>query len=332
MDEVGLCGFCNPDARPLESTGPLKRRRRNLDGPMGPESEPPSEVNPQLDSDAGLDQSEAPASEVSEPVRTSEDLTDSAELGENLPSEDALSEDGFPTLMEEPDRDSTESEERTTSEPNMGLDANQPGQETPEALLSALDPIEKDSAQARSTPRTTAELEQRVRRLEEVLSLIQQGKPFNLNLPARSAPINLPPQPAPAPTPVPTARIVTELPVATPVPSAPTAPPRPAPSLGIRGPVWLFWDMLIEVRVFWRLYTDPRYQLSWFGRLCPPALLIIFIFSNWFFMPLASIPFLGPWLDRICMLVVAYILFKCLSSEARRYRQTAPDLPPSLRL
>jgi hypothetical protein len=30
--------------------------------------------------------------------------------------------------------------------------------------------------------------------------------------------------------------------------------------------------------------------------------------------------------------VVGFLLFKVLAHEARRYRETAPDLPPSLRL
>ena len=43
----------------------------------------------------------------------------------------------------------------------------------------------------------------------------------------------------------------------------------------------------------------------------------------------------GRWgmiIDKAADLILAYFLFKLLSHEARRYRETAPDLPPSLRL
>jgi hypothetical protein len=37
-------------------------------------------------------------------------------------------------------------------------------------------------------------------------------------------------------------------------------------------------------------------------------------------------------LDKIVDLALSYILWKVLIHEARRYRQTAPDLPRSMRL
>ena len=35
---------------------------------------------------------------------------------------------------------------------------------------------------------------------------------------------------------------------------------------------------------------------------------------------------------KVLQLVIAFVLFKVLAHEARRYRETSPDLPPSLRL
>jgi hypothetical protein len=77
------------------------------------------------------------------------------------------------------------------------------------------------------------------------------------------------------------------------------------------------------------MFTDPRYRLSWFGRVVP-IVLLVFYFTWTMWVPLASaLPF---WVDRIVDLPILFALFKTLSYEARRYRQTAPDLPPSLRL
>ena len=49
-------------------------------------------------------------------------------------------------------------------------------------------------------------------------------------------------------------------------------------------------------------------------------------------LPFAIIPIVGPIIEKAGELVVGFMLFKVLGNEARRYRETAPDLPPSLRL
>ena len=49
-------------------------------------------------------------------------------------------------------------------------------------------------------------------------------------------------------------------------------------------------------------------------------------------VPLATVPVLGFFLEKPVQIVVGFLLFKVLGHEARRYRETAPDLPPSLRL
>jgi hypothetical protein len=45
-----------------------------------------------------------------------------------------------------------------------------------------------------------------------------------------------------------------------------------------------------------------------------------------------GIPVVGGLLNKVIDLVLAFLLFKVLGHEARRYRETAPDLPPTLRL
>jgi hypothetical protein len=56
------------------------------------------------------------------------------------------------------------------------------------------------------------------------------------------------------------------------------------------------------------------------SRLWPPASL------------LTDVYILGTLVDKVVDLVLAYLLWKILSHEARRYRQSAPDLPPTMRL
>jgi hypothetical protein len=96
---------------------------------------------------------------------------------------------------------------------------------------------------------------------------------------------------------------------------------------------WLLWSLFAEARVILRMYVDPRYYMSWVGRVVPLACLALYLFA-WLWVPGAGLglPFLSYYLDKILSLVVCFVLFKVLAREARRYRETSPDLPPSLRL
>ena len=49
-------------------------------------------------------------------------------------------------------------------------------------------------------------------------------------------------------------------------------------------------------------------------------------------MPGTSIPWIGTLIDKLVDVPLAFLFFKVLSYEARRYRQLSPDLPVSLRL
>jgi hypothetical protein len=171
---------------------------------------------------------------------------------------------------------------------------------------------------------SVADLEQRVRRLEEAMALLQQGRPTS-GSGAHNAVT------ASVPTAVPTPGHVTaDRPEPPPAGPPPTATPT---STARRGAGWLFWEMFIEVRVFLRMFTDPRYSMSWFCRLLTPLLLAVLLFPGWI-VPLGSLDILGVgWIaQKIGTLIAIYVLVKVLSHEARRYRQMAPDLPASMRL
>ena len=83
--------------------------------------------------------------------------------------------------------------------------------------------------------------------------------------------------------------------------------------------------------MYW-MFFDPRYHLSWAARLAPLGFVAL-IFTSYYWTPGTSLPFfVGTVVEKLCDLILAYFLFKLLSYESRRYRETAPDLPHSLRL
>jgi hypothetical protein len=104
------------------------------------------------------------------------------------------------------------------------------------------------------------------------------------------------------------------------------APPKP------KG--WLIWEMVAEVRAMVCMYVDPRYRVAWYAYVVPPALFLAFLFTKfWFPFALVLEKASMAWLVVVPVdLLLLYSMFKILGHEARRYRETAPDLPPSLRL
>jgi hypothetical protein len=178
-------------------------------------------------------------------------------------------------------------------------------------------------------------LEERLRRLEDALAQLQDVKGLEARVAERLG-----------------VRLGREAPAAVPV-ARPAAPSTAELLLGagkrllgaaasavkqVPGDVKraaLFWEALAEARAILRMYLDPRYRLSWLGRLVPPLLVLLIVSSRWW-LPGSSVPVFGtvfwPVLDKLIDLLLAFVLFKVLGYEARRYRETAPDLPPSLRL
>jgi hypothetical protein len=176
-------------------------------------------------------------------------------------------------------------------------------------------------------------LEERVRRLEEELARLRAVKAPEVRV---AQLVTLPPAQPP--------------PVAVPV----APPPSTAGMLLGAGKRWfgaaasaarkapaelkraaLFWDGVAEARSILRMYLDPRYRLSWLGRLVPAALVLLIALSGWW-VPGGGVPVFGTYFHPLLVkgfdLLLAFALFKVLGYEARRYRETAPDLPPSLRL
>jgi hypothetical protein len=116
------------------------------------------------------------------------------------------------------------------------------------------------------------------------------------------------------------------------------APARDPSATGNKQSFWRRWflvDLLVELRAIFWMFVDPRYRLGWPTRIVALVLLTAIATSR--LWPPASLlapvsDTLTTLVDKVVDLVLAYLLWKILSHEAHRYRQTAPDLPPTMRL
>jgi hypothetical protein len=112
-------------------------------------------------------------------------------------------------------------------------------------------------------------------------------------------------------------------------PSSTSEPPSAKPSINWTG---LLWELLVELRAIFFMFVDPRYRLGWPTRILS-ILLVVAIATSRFWPPMSMLPdMIAAILDKIVDLALSYVLWKVLIHESRRYRQTAPDLPPSMRL
>ncbi|MBI3410035.1 MAG: hypothetical protein HY040_16970 [Planctomycetes bacterium] len=84
---------------------------------------------------------------------------------------------------------------------------------------------------------------------------------------------------------------------------------------------WLLVDMIASARLLWRMLFDRRHRLAWTTHLVVWACLVAILLSAFWF-PLAWIPFVGSYLDKVLDLLLAYFIYMALSRETRRYRET----------
>jgi len=82
----------------------------------------------------------------------------------------------------------------------------------------------------------------------------------------------------------------------------------------------LLEELVGEIRTFVRMFFDIRYRMSWFTWLVTVVGLSFALLSHWV-VPFAFVPFVGPVLDKVVDLILAFFVYKALSREARRYRQ-----------
>ena len=146
--------------------------------------------------------------------------------------------------------------------------------------------------------------------------------PLTAPQPAAAEPVAVPADTAATtPTPTPTAA---PAPLALPVGDTTVAVPKRRS--------WLVVDIVAEARAIGRMFVDPRYRLSWWARVMVLVLIAAFVTSALWVPGVALGGGLGYVINKIADLLIGFVLFKVLGHEAQRYRETAPDLPPTLRL
>jgi hypothetical protein len=194
-------------------------------------------------------------------------------------------------------------------------------------LVLSSPPVAQPAPLAQAVPDTLAPIEERIRRLEAMLAGLQQMQAKEPR-PTEQVTTGLPPEKPAGPSVLERATTLLEAGKHLLPSLAPAAPEAGRPA---SGRAWLMWELLAEARAILHMYTDPRYRLSWAGGMLPPLLLVALVTAQWW-VPFAAVPVLGWVVSKLIELALAFVLFKVLAHEARRYRETAPGLPPSLRL
>src|SRR5438552_566703 len=89
-------------------------------------------------------------------------------------------------------------------------------------------------------------------------------------------------------------------------PAAPLLPRQP-----------LLVDLYLEAVAIFRMFFDLRYRVAWTTRILVVLLLPAILTSHWW-VPFAPVPVIGGLLDKLVDLLLAFVMFKALSREARR--------------
>jgi general stress protein CsbA len=157
-------------------------------------------------------------------------------------------------------------------------------------------------------------LEERVRRLEDIIASIQAASPEPMGPSHRAAE-----------EPVGSAGIVAAPLTTTAIKEPDPVPPSPLRTLlAARAEPWLLFEIIAEVRAIAGMFFDPRYRMRWLTRMLTIVLIAAIVLCR---MWIGSVPLIGWLLDLILFPLLLYVLFKVLSREATRYRSASADLP-----
>ncbi len=184
-------------------------------------------------------------------------------------------------------------------------------------------------------PPSVDPLDERLRRLETVLAKLADTRatptPAAQQITARPTMAMAPPPVAPAaPPPAAAPNVMLDqtrswLPTLAAAVARVQPPPTAGPSaLPPARSAWLLFDIATELRTIQNMYGDPRYRLTWSGRLLPATLLVL-MFTTWLWLPGSSIPTIGWLIVKVADVVLAFLLFKVLNREGQRYRDMVPQ-------
>jgi hypothetical protein len=91
---------------------------------------------------------------------------------------------------------------------------------------------------------------------------------------------------------------------------------------GLQHHPWLLFDTLAEARAMFRMFFDSRYRVSWIARVTP-VLGCILLMLSWLLF--SGIWIIGPVVDRVFDLILAFVVYKVLHREVQSYRFAIAD-------
>ena len=96
------------------------------------------------------------------------------------------------------------------------------------------------------------------------------------------------------------------------------APRQPSPWLGpmLAGLPSLFLDVCRDLLAIFWMFVDFKYAAAWPTRLLTLILLAAMLTSS-IWNPLAYLWLVGPWLDKLVDLLLAFVMFKALAAAAK---------------
>ncbi len=157
-------------------------------------------------------------------------------------------------------------------------------------------------------------LEQRVARLEDAVDVLQTE---SRHLEERIERLGERPQVKISPAPREAVQAREPRPVLEPSLAAATEPAAQAAAGEER---WLLPTLWHEARAIVRMFGDRRYRIRWTTWVTLVLVSVMIFTSHWWFLP-AHVPVIGTVFDKFFDLLLAFVLYKSLSREARRYLQ-----------
>ena len=82
---------------------------------------------------------------------------------------------------------------------------------------------------------------------------------------------------------------------------------------------WLLLEALNELRLIVRMFFDRRYRVSMTTWIIVILFFPVILLSKWWF-PLSWLPWVGDFADKFLDVVLAWVVYKALSRELRRYQ------------
>lgn len=174
-------------------------------------------------------------------------------------------------------------------------------------------------------------VEERLRRLEDAVAALQERRPpsgqTRFEATVAAAPTQLPAHQEPAASNTILDTGARLLPLAVGMlqrpPVASLAPALLAAAPAQRRP-WLLFDTLDELLLIVHMFSDRRYRVGWVTILVPLFVFFLMIGSS---ISIGGIPVIGSILDKVVDLLLAFFVYKVLTREAHRYRESATNLP-----